>query len=293
MSKRLRRLIILLVILLIASVIYNVVQKLDFKEQVTLKTQFIEEKNALRDDLDDLIDDHELLKDEYSELNDQLYERDSLISAYAADIKKLLRSEGQLKEAKKKIVRLKEISRKYISDIDSLLILNEDLINENDSVKKANRVILFRNRNLQSKNQQLEERVNTASVLKITNIEIEGLHYRSSGKEVSTTKSHKIQKFRICYTVLENKVADPGLKEVYVRITSPDGSILNIANEALLLELQDTVVEYTVSQKFEYQNSIFSNCILWARGNVLTEGSYKFEFLVEGKVLAVSERKFK
>ena len=75
-------------------------------------------------------------ENEHSELNDQLHKRDSVIRAYAADIKKLLRSEGQLKEAKRKIVRLKEISRKYITAIDSLLTLNANLAFENDSVKK-------------------------------------------------------------------------------------------------------------------------------------------------------------
>ena len=62
--------------------------------------------------------------------------KDSLINAYAADIKKLLRSENQLIEAKRKIIRLKEISRKYISAIDSLLTMNATLVIENDSVKR-------------------------------------------------------------------------------------------------------------------------------------------------------------
>ena len=94
------------VVLLLISLIW---QSMQFEKQVALKTQFIEEKNALRDDLDDLIDEHEFLKDEHSELNEQLFEKDSLINAYAADIKKLLRSENQLIEAKRKIIRLKEL----------------------------------------------------------------------------------------------------------------------------------------------------------------------------------------
>ena len=117
-------------------------QSARFEQQVALKTQFIEEKNALRDDLDDLIDEHELIKNEHSELNDKLHEKDSVIRAYTSDIKRLLRSEGQLKEAKRKIVRLKEISRKYITAIDSLLTLNANLAFENDGVKKANRIIV-------------------------------------------------------------------------------------------------------------------------------------------------------
>ena len=134
-ERKTKRIIISLATIVVLLFISLVWQGARFEQQVALKTQFIEEKNALRDDLDDLIDEHELLRDEHSELNDQLHKRDSVIRAYSADIKKLLRSEGQLKEAKRKIVRLKEISRKYITAIDSLLTLNANLAFENDSVK--------------------------------------------------------------------------------------------------------------------------------------------------------------
>ena len=189
------------------------------------------EETALRDDLDDLIDEHDLLRNEYAELNDQLFQKDSIIRSYAADIKKLLRSEGQLKEAKRKIVRLKEISRKYITAIDSLLTLNANLVFENDSVKKANRLIVSRNRTLEQKNQQLANRVSTASVLKAVDLDVEGLYYRASGREVSTTRANKIQNFRICFTILENKVTEAGAKEMFVRILAPDETVLNVANQ--------------------------------------------------------------
>ena len=107
-DKKTKRIILALgtaVALLFISLVW---QSARFEQQVALKTQFIEEKNALRDDLDDLIDEHELLKDEHSDLNDQLHQRDSLIRAYTSDIKKLLRSEGQLKEAKRKIAEVRK-----------------------------------------------------------------------------------------------------------------------------------------------------------------------------------------
>ena len=71
---------------------------------MALKMEYIEQKNALRDDLDDLIDEHELLKDENLELSDQLYSKDSLIKAYSNDIKKLLRSEVDLNKARSKFL---------------------------------------------------------------------------------------------------------------------------------------------------------------------------------------------
>ena len=217
-DRRTKRIIIVLVAAVSTLLILLILQRIHSKEQMAAFEAKVIEETALRDDLDDLIDEHDLLRNEYSELNDQLFQKDSIIRAYAADIKKLLRSEGQLKEAKRKIVRLKEISRKYITAIDSLLTLNANLAFENDSVKKANRIIVSRNRTLEQKNQQLTDRVSTASILKAVDLDVEGLYYRASGREVSTSRANKIQNYRICFTILENKVTEAGFMKVFVRI---------------------------------------------------------------------------
>jgi hypothetical protein len=248
----------------------------------------------LRDNLDDLIDEHEILKDEYSDLSSQLLEKDSTIMAYANDIKKLLRTKGQLQQARQKIRRLKDISMKYVSAIDSLYTLNQSLQNENDSVRKVNRLISTRNRTLEKNNQLLSERVYTASMLRIENIEVEGVYYRSSGREVVTTRASKIQNFSICYDIIENKVTDPGLKNMYVRIIDPNNRVLNVANKIQELNItKDSIVQYTVEYSFDYSNKKISECQLWTRGNVLQSGLYSFEFIVDGQVIGLAERKFR
>jgi len=214
--------------------------------------------------------------------------------AYADEIKKLLRTKGQLQEARQKILRLKEISMKYVSAIDSLYTLNQSLQLENDSVRKANRLISNRNRTLEKNNQLLSERVYTASMLRLENIQIEGVYYRSSGREVVTTRASKIQNFSICYDVVENKVTDPGLKNMYVRIVGPRNNVLNVANKIQELNItNDSIVQYTVAYSFEYSNQKISECQLWTRGNVLKPGVYTFEFIIDGQVVGFAERKFR
>ncbi|MBJ11240.1 MAG: hypothetical protein CMP66_07300 [Flavobacteriales bacterium] len=292
-DRRTKRIIFALVSAVSILFLLLVLQRMHSKEQMAAFEAKVIEETALRDDLDDLIDEHDLLRNEYSELNDQLFQKDSIIRAYAADIKKLLRSEGQLKEAKRKIVRLKEISRKYITAIDSLLTLNANLAFENDSVKKANRIIVSRNKTLEQKNQQLANRVSTASILKAVDLDVEGLYYRASGREVSTTRANKIQNFRICFTILENKVTEAGTKELFVRILAPDGSVLNVANQIQEIELTDTTLQYSFANPFEYNNQNISDCVLWTRGNVLYAGNYRFEFIVENEVIGILDRKFR
>lgn len=293
-EKKSKKVIYSLALLLVALIVVLLVREGKHQEQIETVIQYEQEKNTLRDNLDDLIDEHEILKDEYSDLSNQLVEKDSTILAYADEIKKLLRTKGQLQEARQKILRLKEISMKYVSAIDSLYTLNQSLQLENDSVRKANRLISNRNRTLEKNNQLLSERVYTASMLRLENIQIEGVYYRSSGREVVTTRASKIQNFSICYDVVENKVTDPGLKNMYVRIVGPRNNVLNVANKIQELNItNDSIVQYTVAYSFEYLNQKISECQLWTRGNVLKPGVYTFEFIIDGQVVGFAERKFR
>ena len=123
-----RKVIILFIGIVILLVISLFFQQNRMERQMQLKVQFIEQKNMLRDELDDLIDEHDDLLDEYGDLNEQLYEKDSVIQYQIAEIRNLIRTKSDLNEAKKKISTLKDISRRYLANIDSLLVLNLSLI---------------------------------------------------------------------------------------------------------------------------------------------------------------------
>tara|TARA_B100001057_G_C22840521_1_gene946895 strand:- start:1164 stop:2081 length:918 start_codon:yes stop_codon:yes gene_type:complete len=293
-DKKSRRIIIFLSILLSLIVIFIVVRENQFQKTLETAIQYEEEKTSLRDNLDDLIDEHEILKDEYSDLSDQLKQRDSTILAYADEIKRLLRAKGELSQARAKIRRLKEISKKYVTAIDSLYILNEALQLENDSVKKANQLISSRNRTLEKNNQTLSERVFTASMLRVENIQVEGVYYRSSGREVTTTRASKIQNFSICFDIIENKVTEVGLKELFIRIVNPNGQVLNVANKIQETTIEnDSVVQYTTNYNFDYTNQKISECQLWTRGNVLMSGVYYFEFIMDSQVVGIANTNFR
>jgi hypothetical protein len=205
----------------------------------------------------------------------------------------MLRSEADLSKAKVKISRLKAISKKYVNAMDSLLVLNESLILENDSVKKVNQRISSKNRDLLITNKNLSDKVTTASALKIADITIEGLYYRASGREVKTSRANKVQNFKICYKILENQIAEAEEKELFVRILNENGEVLNVSNIVQKITLSDTVLQYTTKYKFNYQNSILSQCQLWTRGNVLTPGVYSFEFLIDENLVGVEQLKFR
>ena len=140
-SSRLKWLFIIFVFIILSLVSSLFFQKEQMQKQMDIKIQFVDEKNQLRDELDDLIDEHDNLLEEYSGLGDQLQVQDSIIKQQISDIRGLLRKENDLKLAREKIDRLKEIAKRYIADIDSLLVLNQKLTKQKDSVIRVNKDI--------------------------------------------------------------------------------------------------------------------------------------------------------
>jgi hypothetical protein len=176
-----KKVIVFLYLVITTLVFFMFYQKKTMEHQMDLKIQFIEQKNILRDELDDLIDEHDDLLEEYGDLNEQLFQKDSLIQEQISEIRNLIRTKNDLKEAREKIDNLKRIAQNYVKDIDSLYYVTERLSSEKDSVIKVNKDINWKNYKLNKTNIQLSEKVNMGSTLKIKDITVEPFRYRSTG----------------------------------------------------------------------------------------------------------------
>ena len=221
-NKPKRKWLYILLFVAVGLLVFLFFQEKKIKKQQAIKMQFIEEKNALRDDLDDLIDEHDNLLEQYGDLNTQLGEKDSTIRSQISEIRSLIRTKEDLKIAKVKMEILKTISKKYLADIDSLYTINTQLHNENDSVIKVNKNINWKNYKLNKENQELIDKVNKGSVLEVGDILVETLKYRNSGKEVETSSASKVINIRITFNIEYNPIAEKGPKTIYLRFLSPD-----------------------------------------------------------------------
>ncbi len=287
-----RKIIILflgIILVLIASLFF---QQDKMEQEMRMNMQFIEEKNMLRDDLDDLIDEHDGLLDEYGDLNGQLHEKDSLIQQQIAEIRNLIRTKSDLKEAKRKIKALQEISKKYIANIDSLLVVNQHLTIEKDSVVKVNKDINWRNYKLNKKNKQLAAKVNKGSVLEILDIGLETLRFRGTGKEVATRYAKKVQKVRLCFVLGANQIAEAEQKAVFFQLIDASGVIIE-ANEEQETLVGDSLVQYTGASNFKYENIEMDYCFEWERTQPLTSGAYTVNLIIEDRIAAQTTLKLR
>ena len=281
------KLIVLLFIIVTVLVFFLFYQKKTMEHQMDLKIQFIEQKNILRDELDDLIDEHDDLLEEYGDLNEQLFQKDSLIQEQISEIRNLIRTKNDLQEAREKIDNLKRIAQNYVKDIDSLYYVTERLSSEKDSVIKVNKDINWKNYKLNKTNIQLSEKVNMGSTLKIKDITVEPFRYRSTGKEVSTRSASKTQTLRTCFYISANLIADPGKKEVSIQFVNSRNEILSSSDT--ILNNEGTM--FSSKTSIEYKNKQEFVCLDWQRYIPLEEGEYIVKIFIDD--VFTSETDFK
>ena len=250
-----------------------------------LKIKFIEEKNILRDELDDLIDEHDELLDEYGDLNNQLYQKDSLIQQQIVEIRNLIRNKNDLNKARVKINNLKRISQNYIKDIDSLFYVTERLSSEKDSVIKVNKNINWKNYKLNKTNIKLSEKVNKGSALKIKEISVEPFRYRGTGKEVSTRFAAKTQTLRACFYIAANLIAEAGKKEILIQYINPQEKIIS-GSDTIVNEQQ---VIFSAKTDIQYNNKKSFVCIDWQRYVTLVEGDYQLKIYINNTLTAETQ----
>lgn len=144
-----------------------------------------------------------------------------LTAAMQARIRSIL-SKGnatkqELKDAREMIASLNDKTKEYEAKI-------AELEKENKTLTGKNKVLTKERDSTVAKNIALKQ---VGSVLHASNIRMEPIHVRRNGKEKETSKAKKVNELRITFDIDENRIAESGTKQVYVRIIGPDQSVLS------------------------------------------------------------------
>ena len=92
---------------------------------------------------------------------------------------------------------------------------------------------------------------------------------------------------RIDFTLNANELATPGSREVYVRITSPDGYILS-TEQTPSFEFEGGKLSYSASRNVDYQNEDLDVSIFY-NGSGFAAGTYKVQLYSGGYLMGTSE----
>jgi hypothetical protein len=290
MNKKILIPLLLLVVALVCGILFLAKNLTDQKKE----NQEMQELAAL--DKQEMENEYQQFADQYTEMRSQIT-NDSLVAQLTQEQLKTQRLLKELQGVKasdaREITRLKKelatcraVIRSYVLEIDSLNRLNQNLIEENTQVKaqyaEANRQI----EGLNTEKASLSEKVAIAAQLDAIGINMSML----DKKNKSTKKISKCKKLMVNFSLAKNVTAASGNKTVYVRITSPSGTLLGSAGS---FEYENKSLTCTAKKSVEYGGKETPITVYWEVSQALETGTYGVSIFADGNMIGSGRFSFK
>jgi type II secretory pathway pseudopilin PulG len=273
--------IVALVLVVLGLVFLNIHQRTEIKEIVE---QMEFEKEQLEDEYEELA----VQFDGYQTPdihNDSLVELLSQEKQRVQDLLEELRitkvtNARRIAELKKELATVRQVMVGYVHQIDSLDRTNKRLVAENQQVRQQYQEVARQAKQLEEERTQLAEVVSRASMLEIS-------HFAASYLNKHDRKARdyaQIVKLQFDYTIARNITNQPGMKTLYLRITRPDGEVMQKSvNDVFRFE--NSEIAYSVSKAFEYAGEEISGAMYWTVEEILQIGWYNADFFVDGELI--------
>jgi len=251
-NSKLKAIILVLSLLLIASLGYIFKMSKDSKEDSEQIVKLTDEKETALADLTQLKITYDAAIAENTSLSEELIaERDKVVKLIE-DLRKTKVDSGTLANYKKQISALQAKMNDLIRENDAFKKLNQELANEIDSTKTILVETKEYNQVLAGQNEELTKTVEKASKLSILNLKTGAYKVKSSGKEVATEKARRADILKVSFTIAENKVAKSGDKSYYVQVIDNNNNVLG---EKKLIEFGNQSLTYSFITTVQYENN--------------------------------------
>ncbi|MBO5875686.1 MAG: hypothetical protein J6Q20_04095 [Alistipes sp.] len=267
---------ILAIILAAISVLYyniNRRQQLQYRELEVVR-------DSIKNDLTNLISEYDSLQYQNDTISARLIEANELVEQLKYE-RRL--NYNRLRAYEKEVGTLRTVMKRYLRQIDSLNSLNKKLINENVSYRKEISSANLRAERAEEKASELKNKVQQGAIVRARDIMLVALN--AKGNPVSRVRTATT--LRIDFTLNANELATPGSREVYVRITSPDGYILS-TEQTPSFEFEGGKLSYSASRNVDYQNEDLDVSIFY-NGSGFAAGTYKVQLYSGGYLMGTSE----
>lgn len=270
---------------------------------VYLSISLQQQKQANRDmqelaelDKKEMENEYQQFADQYSEMKTQI-NNDSIIEQLTQEQMKTEQLLKELKNVKatdaREIARLKKelatcraVIRSYILEIDSLNRLNQNLTAENTRVKGQYAEATRQIEGLNADKQSLSEKVAIAAQLDAT-----GISLTAKNKRGKVTKSlKKCKTLQVNFSIAKNVTAQSGMKTIYVRITTPTGSVLTNGGT---FNYENRSLQYSMKRDIEYTGNETAVTTYWNVNEFLSNGTYNVNIFADGNMIGSRNFSFK
>lgn len=267
---------ILAIILAAISVLYyniNRRQQLEYRELEVVR-------DSIKNDLTNLISEYDSLQYQNDTISARLVEANELVEQLKYE-RRL--NYNRLRAYEKEVGTLRTVMKRYLRQIDSLNSLNKRLITENVSYRREISSATLRAERAEERATELKNKVKQGAVVRAREIALMALN----AKDKPVSRVRTATKLCVSFTLNSNELATPGNREVYVRITSPDGYILS-TEQTPTFEFEGGKLNYSASREVDYQNEDLEVNIFY-NGSGFAAGTYKVQLYSDGYMIGSTE----
>jgi FtsZ-binding cell division protein ZapB len=191
----------------------------------------------------------------------------------------------EVAKLKKEAETLRSIMKGYIGTIDSLNQLNVALLDENLAMKAQMEAVSQENADLVERQENMEDMLEAGQTLQVADLTPVGVRVLSSGRQRDTDRALRSDMLKVCFTILENRIAQVGNKTLHLRVTDSEGKVL--ANES-----GDT--DFSASRTVDYARERLDACIFYGAPDAdetapFAPGTYLVEILEGATVIGTSD----
>ena len=259
-----------------------------------------EENAAIKElaeiDKKEMENEYQQFAQQYSEMKTQI-NNDSIVAQLTAEQEKTQKLLDELRRVKstdaREITRLKKelatvraVIRSYVMEIDSLNRVNASLTQENTRVKGQYEAATRQIEGLSTEKRSLSEKVAIAAQLDATDISLVAKNKR--GK--STDQIEKATTLQVSFNITRNVTAASGVKDIYVRIMSPTGNLLNGAGS---FSYENRTLQYSMKRSVEYNGEETPVSLFWNVSQALVAGTYQVSIFADGNMIGSRSFAFK
>ena len=282
MNKKAWIIVILLVILLLAGIGY-----LGYSLKKEKKAnQDMQELAAL--DKQEMEKEYQDFAAQYSEMK-TFIKNDSIIAELTAEQERTQKLLEELKRThasdaaeitrlKKELATVRAVLRSYVIQIDSLNRLNQNLMDENDRVRSQLAESNQQNQELTSQKASLSEKVAIAAQLDAIGITMQAKDKRNK----NTDRMSKCKTVQVNFSLAKNVTAQNGMRTVYVRITSPTGSLLGNAGS---FNYENRTLQCSMKKAVEYGGQETPVTLYWNVDQSMVGGNYQVSIFADGHMI--------
>jgi len=191
---------------------------------------------------------------------------------------------GQLEGLQAEVAKLKGENLQLTADKQQLTTEKNQLTTEKEQLSTEKNQLTNDKKNL-------EDKVDVASTLTASHINITAIKMRGD-KEKETETAKRADFFRLSFVLDENRVAASGKKSLYVVVTSPDGKT-SVPNGSF--KTRDGVeLQYTETIDVNYeQGKVLPVSFDWKPGTQFIPGDYKIEIYNNGFKIGETKKSMK